>query len=315
MSRKHYLIIGGTGSLGTTLLDELSHTNKITVVSRDENKQWAMRQKFPQVEFILGDMRDAESMREIISQGEFDIVIIAAALKHIDQCEAMPSECIKTNVVGVKNVIDACEFAKFSGTVVFISTDKACLPINTYGCSKALAEKIVIHAGQTSKTARYLVVRYGNVILSRGSIIPKLLELCKNPATKFLPLTDPEMTRFFMTLPEAVRLINTAIEKGTSGDIWIPKVVSYKISDLFNWFSEKFLIPVEVVGCRPGEKLHEILISQSEAVKTLSVKFGEHLYYVIRGNKPQKFQALVGDYSSETSSGGDFDKILSKYTS
>jgi UDP-N-acetylglucosamine 4,6-dehydratase len=313
MSGKHYLIIGGTGSLGTTLLDELSHTNKITVVSRDENKQWSLRAKFPQVEFILGDMRDADRMREIISQGGFDIVIIAAALKHIDQCEGMPGECIKTNVFGVKNVVDACLAEKFSGTVVFISTDKACLPINTYGCSKALAEKIVINAGQTSKHGRYLVVRYGNVILSRGSIIPKLLELCGNPITKFLPLTDGEMTRFFMTLQEAVRLIRRAIDHGTSGDIWIPHVVSFRISDMFTWFSEKFLIPVKVVGCRPGEKLHEVLISESEAKTTQRENFDDQIYYVIRGNLPQKFQPLSGEYSSATSLGGDFDKLLSKY--
>jgi UDP-N-acetylglucosamine 4,6-dehydratase len=313
MSGKHYLIIGGTGSLGTTLLDELSHQNKITVVSRDENKQWSLRAKFPHVDFLLGDMRDADRMREIISQGCFDIVIIAAALKHIDQCEAMPGECIKTNVTGVKNVVDVCLTEKFAGTVVFISTDKACLPINTYGCSKALAEKIVINAGQNSKHGRYLVVRYGNVILSRGSIIPKLLELCGNPATKFLPLTDDEMTRFFMTLQEAVRLIRRAIEHGTSGDIWIPHVVSCRISDMFTWFSEKFLIPVKVVGCRPGEKLHEVLVNECEAKKTLSVKFEDQVYYVIRGNDPQKFQPLTGEYSSATSLGGDFDKLLSKY--
>jgi len=307
--RKRIVIIGGTGSLGQTLVAELGHENEIFVVSRDENKQWSMRANFPSTKFFLGDMRDAARMAEILAMVKPHIVIIAAALKHIDQCESQTSECIKTNVIGVANMIHACEVRGDIETVVFVSTDKACLPINTYGMSKALAEKITLDAASRSTTTKFLVVRYGNVIMSRGSIVPKLLDLCRDKSTKSLPLTDPAMTRFFMTLNDAVLLIKAAILQGTCGDTWIPRITSFNIGELFEWFSEKFNIPVNVVGQRPGEKSHEVLINEAETFRTVLTNVEDKPYYVIKPYAIQ-FRVVEQEFSSDTSLGQEFKAMI-----
>jgi UDP-N-acetylglucosamine 4,6-dehydratase len=209
----------------------------------------------------------------------------------------------------VQNIIAACEVRSDIETVVFVSTDKACLPINAYGMSKALAEKITLDAGTRSATTKFLVVRYGNVIMSRGSIVPKLLDLCKNKQTKFLPLTDPAMTRFFMTLQDAVTLIKVAILKGSCGDTWIPKITSFNIGQLFEWFSEKFVIPVDIVGQRPGEKTHEVLINESETFRTILTTVDEKSYYVIKPHEVRR-RVIEREFSSDTSLGHDFDEMI-----
>jgi UDP-N-acetylglucosamine 4,6-dehydratase len=308
MGNKRVLIIGGTGSLGQTLLAEMSHENEMFVVSRDENKQWSMKATFPACKFFLGDMRDCARMLEIFNFVKPHTVIIAAALKHIDQCEENPSECIKTNVNGVQNVINAC-IAVPPETVVFVSTDKACLPINTYGMSKALGEKITIHAGNAATNTKFIGVRYGNVLMSRGSIFPKLLDLCRTVGTKNLPLTDPAMTRFFMTLQEAVCLIKTAIDHGVSGDVWIPKITSFNIGEVFEWFSNKFKIPVDIKGQRPGEKTHEVLISESETYKTVLHQIDGKHYYVIKPY-PVQIRSIFAEFSSSNSLGLDFERLI-----
>jgi FlaA1/EpsC-like NDP-sugar epimerase len=281
------VILGGTGSLGHALVDKYNLkelNNEIYIISRCEFKQFLMKEKYPNLKFLIGDIRDKNRMLQCLNEVNPHIILICSALKHIDICEENISECIKTNITGIQNVIDVTLENRYNNlnTVLFISTDKSCSPTSVYGMSKAISERIVIDAGKRLNSVNYLCVRYGNVLNSRGSIIPKFLEISKDPKYSF-GITNDKMTRFFMSLDQSVELIDTALLKGNSGDTWIPIVPSFKIYDLAKIFSEKFNKNIYKIPLRPGEKLHECLINDTEAMRTDIVEYDNNKkYYIIR---------------------------------
>ena len=276
---KTLLITGGTGSLGKALTKEILHRHpnigKIIVFSRDEQKHFQMRQefsleKFSNLEFIIGDVRDYQSLKSAFNK--VDYVIHAAAMKHVHLSENNPEECIKTNVGGAQNVINA---AKESGvsSLVALSTDKACAPINLYGATKLTSDKLFIAANNNKNTnIKFSVVRYGNVMSSNGSVIPFFL---KKKSSGSLPVTDPEMTRFNITLSQGVEMVLYALENSWGGELFVPKIPSYNIMDLAKAVDSS--CKIKVIGIRPGEKVHEEMISSSDSYNTYDI--GE--YYVI----------------------------------
>jgi FlaA1/EpsC-like NDP-sugar epimerase len=270
------LIFGGAGSLGTALVTRyLPQGHRIVVASRDEAKHWELKNRFlhshsslvKNLSTEICDVRDKERVLQVILKTKPTVVIIAQALKQVDACEANPEECIKTNILGVQNIIHSIESSNRMGWCVssacFVSTDKACSPINVYGMSKSIAEKLIINASESSQT-RYVVTRYGNVLSSKGSIIPLFMKQAIDPSCQHFTVTDVRMTRFLMTLDESVDLIDNALAWGSTGTIWIPRVEAMLISDLADYFSVKYHKPVKVVGIRPGEKIHESLVSAEE---------------------------------------------------
>lgn len=276
---QRYLIFGGTGSLGKKLIDRLLYERgeSVSVFSRDEAKHWTIRNelqaqhdKFPK--FYVGDIRDLNRVKDVIRQVKPTSIIIAAALKQVDTCELSPSESIETNIIGTQNVITAVAdlSPKDLETVLFVSTDKACAPVNVYGMCKAISERVVTSQASTGlPNVRYLAVRYGNVLESRGSIIPLFKFQAENKS--HLTVTDPNMTRFVMTLDESVDLILAALQRGESGTTWVPRLPAMRIGDLAEIFAEQSKKPITIVGLRPGEKLHEDLINESESVRTTAV--------------------------------------------
>jgi FlaA1/EpsC-like NDP-sugar epimerase len=267
------LIIGGTGSLGHRLIDRYLQDNIIYIYSRDENKHWQMSIEYsnnPNLKFIIGDIRDEDKIQQTLLRIQPDIVIIAAALKHIDRCEYETNESINTNILGTKNVLNTIE--KFQSqlavkTVCFVSTDKACSPDNMYSMCKAISECLMVEKSKYIPNIKFVTVRYGNVLNSRGSIIPTLHKIGKNDNYKNYMITDRRMTRFVMTLDQSVDLIENAIIKGESGDIIIPKLVSCKIIDLIEIFSEKYHKPIVDGRIRSGEKLLESLINETQSMR------------------------------------------------
>ena len=278
------LIIGGTGSLGNCLVRLLRHKYNIVILSRDENKQWLMHQKYPELTFIIADMRFKDVMEEKIYAVRPNKIIIAAALKHIHLCERNVGECIRTNILGVQNVVDVVAHISNKGnlpelnTVCFVSTDKASSPINVYGMCKSLGERVVVEKSLSINRPKFVIVRYGNVLNSRGSLFPLFHNIGKDDTRTFFPVTHSEMTRFFLTLEEAIALIEKAINEGENGDTYIPTVKSFRIMDIAQRFSKLYNKPIKIVGVRPGEKLHERLINESERYRT--IKKGD--VYVIK---------------------------------
>ena len=279
---KRILIFGGSGSLGSKFIEKYNkNENSIYIFSRDENKHWLLSQKseFANVKFIIGDIRDYDRVREAILTTNPHIIIIASALKHIDRCEFDVNEALATNTIGVlnvcKNVFLYESFLKKLESVIYISTDKATKPINTYGMSKALSEKIMIEYSNKMcmSSIKFVTTRYGNVLNSRGSLIPKLQETKDTE----LKLTHPDMTRFIMTQEEAVKLIEYAIIHGLSGETIIPKLTSMKIMDVFELFSESDNKIITITSIRPGEKLHEELLNEDELRRT----FERDDYYIL----------------------------------
>lgn len=274
------MIFGGAGSLGHTLVKKyLPISKNIFVVSRDEAKHWELHNhinfSFPntknRLKTLIGDVRDLDRLVELINQCKPDTVIIAQALKQVDVCESYPEESIKTNILGVNNTIKAIEQHNSLGNhivknVCFVSTDKACNPINVYGMCKRISEKLILSVSKTSKS-KYVITRYGNVLSSKGSIVPLFQKQALDSNCPHFTLTDINMTRFLMTLDESVELIDKALKQGNPGDIWVPKLKAIKIIDLANYFSSKFNKPIKIVGIRPGEKLHESLLSEEESAK------------------------------------------------
>ncbi len=278
LKNKTLLITGGTGSFGNAAVKYLlkkSKLKKIIVFSRDENKQYIMQNKFKdeRIRFFIGDVRDEE--RLLMAFKNVDFVIHAAAQKHVPTAEYNPMECIKTNVHGAQSVISA---AIKSGVkkVINLSTDKACNPINLYGASKLCAEKLFVNANQLSgkNETKFGTVRYGNVIASRGSVIPLFVELSKEKKNK-IPLTHKSMTRFFITLEQAVKFVIICLDKMRAGEIFIPKMNSIYIEQLIKIINPKSKI--KVVGIRPGEKIHETLLSTDES----SLIYDNGNYYTI----------------------------------
>lgn len=259
------LIIGGTGSLGKTLIRRLKGHCDLHIASRDESKHWSIRSEMSldnSVHFHVADIRDQERISQIIRNVKPQTVIIAAALKQVDTCELSPDESIKTNLLGTKNVLKAVEKASGVRKVLFVSTDKAANPINVYGMCKATSERLTTSRASLKSDTVHLCTRYGNVLESRGSIIPlfkKQIEMNK-PIT----VTDPEMTRFVMTLDQSVDLIFMALSEGRDGETWIPKLNCMKIGDLADIFSEVHNAEIKKIDVRPGEKKHEELITPTE---------------------------------------------------
>lgn len=272
LSGKRILIIGGTGSLGQALIRRESKHNKLFIVSRDEAKHWTIKNQLEpslNVEFIVGDIRDNNRIDEIIRNVKPNIIVLAAALKQVDTCEKYPYESIQTNLIGIQNVISVVRKLENQieelEKVLLISTDKACAPTNVYGMSKALSERIVTSSALSQSRIKFLVVRYGNVLESRGSIIPLFRILGERK--KVLSVTHESMTRFIMTLDQSIDLIEDTLDLGKSGQIWLPKLKSMKIIELAEIFAEYYDTKIEISNIRPGEKIHEELVSEPESLR------------------------------------------------
>ena len=277
------LITGGTGSFGRsfvrTVLDPCPKIKRLVVYSRDELKQYEMAQefpesKYPQLRFFLGDVRDAARLSRALEG--IDSVVHAAALKQVPAAEYNPFEFIKTNILGAQNLIDACLDSQVK-RVVALSTDKAAAPINLYGATKLCSDKLFVAANnfKGSRDLRFSVVRYGNVMGSRGSVIPFFLNKAKSGV---LPITDPLMTRFNISLADGVEMVCWALEKALGGEILVPKIPSYRITDVAEAIGPN--CKKEIIGIRPGEKLHEEMITTSDSPNTLDL--GQ--YYAILGS-------------------------------
>jgi UDP-N-acetylglucosamine 4,6-dehydratase len=276
---KVILVTGGTGSFGRRFIEtvlERSRPRKLIVYSRDELKQSEMQidladrfgpEKLTAMRFFIGDVRDRERLS--LAVRGVDIVIHAAALKQVPAAEYNPSECIHTNVLGAENVVWAC-LANHVKQVVALSTDKACNPINLYGATKLASDKTFVAANNLSGDigTRFSVVRYGNVVGSRGSVIPFFQRLIARGAPE-LPITDPRMTRFLITLGEGVDFVLSSLSMMHGGEIFVPKIPSMKVTDIAQTLAPG--MPTKVVGIRPGEKLHEMMISADDARNTVDL--------------------------------------------
>ncbi len=266
---KTLLITGGTGSFGTAVLNRFlatDHFKEIRIFSRDEKKQDDMRNlyKNDKLKFYIGDVRDFSSVERAMYG--VDYVFHAAALKQVPSCEFFPMEAVKTNVIGTQNVIDAAVKHEVK-KVICLSTDKAAYPINAMGISKAMMEKVAIAASRNLDKTTVCLTRYGNVMASRGSVIPLFVRQIKNGEP--LTITDPSMTRFLMSLEEAVELVLFAFEHGNSGDLFVNKAPAGTIGDLAQALKEMFKVdnPIKIIGTRHGEKLYETLCTREEMIK------------------------------------------------
>ena len=295
------LITGGTGSFGKKFVEILLRKHpdiqRVVIYSRDELKQFEMNQlyptsKYPNLRFFIGDVRDGDRLR--LAMEGIDTVVHAAALKQVPPAEYNPFECIKTNVRGAQNVIEAAMTVGVE-RVVALSTDKAAAPINLYGATKLCSDKLFIAANNIrgNRDLTYSVVRYGNVMGSRGSVIPFFLEKRK---TGVLPITDPDMTRFNISLEEGVDMVFFALEHALGGEIFVPKIPSYRITEVAKAIGPNCQHPI--VGIRPGEKVHEEMITSSDSLNTIEAE----KYYVIVPN------------STETSFSETMQKYLNHYS-
>lgn len=285
LNGKSILVTGGTGSFGKkfteVVLNKYPQVKKLIIYSRDELKQFEMSQtfsesKYPAIRYFIGDVRDAERMKRACEG--VDIIIHAAALKQVPAAEYNPMECIKTNIIGAENVINAAMDCGVSD-VVALSTDKAAAPINLYGATKLCSDKLFVAANnfKGARKLKFSVVRYGNVMGSRGSVIPFFMERRKNGV---LPITHESMTRFNISLEDGVNLVLYAYEHAMGGEIFVPKIPSYKILELAEAIGPK--CKLDIVGIRPGEKIHEEMITESDSYYTADV--GK--YYVILPQNP-----------------------------
>ena len=316
---KRILVTGGTGSLGQTLVarilsGEMGNPARVTVFSRDEAKQHYMRLDFMHkkaatddviyenaqslLNFRIGDVRDYPPL--LSAMRESDVVFHAAALKQVPSCEYFPFEAVQTNIIGAQNVTRAIRENKLSvEKVVGISTDKACKPINVMGMTKALQERILIEANRDCPDTIFTCVRYGNVIASRGSIVPLFVEQVKKG--KAITVTLEEMTRFLLSLNRAVDTVFAAIKNGNAGDTFVPKVPAAKITDVARALMGERELPIIFTGIRPGEKIHEIMVSEEEIYRT--TERGD--FYVILPMLPELRDekdfspALESEYSSK----------------
>jgi len=291
LNNKSVLITGGTGSFGKkfteTILKRYPDVKRLVIYSRDELKQYEMglnypNDKYPQVRFFIGDVRDGHRFKRAC-QG-IDVIIHAAALKQVPTAEYNPDECVKTNINGAQNIIDAALETDVK-VVVALSTDKAAAPINLYGATKLVSDKLFIAANNIrgKKDIRFSVVRYGNVMGSRGSVIPFFMDKAKK--SNVLPITDKEMTRFNISLEDGVEMVLWAIENAIGGELFVPKIPSYKIETV-----AKAIAPnaqLEYVGIRPGEKIHEEMITASDSFQTIDV--GKYYAILPSGSNKQKY--------------------------
>lgn len=298
LENKSILITGGTGSLGKALtkhiFENFPKIKKLIILSRDEQKQFQMAQefpesKYPQIRFFLGDVRDQERLVRAF-QG-VDIVIHAAAMKHVHLAEYNPDECIKTNIGGAQNVIHAALQTNVEN-VVALSTDKACAPINLYGATKLTSDKLFVAANNIkgNNPIKFSVVRYGNVMGSNGSVIPFFM---KKRSEGKLPITDATMTRFNISLQGGVDMVMHAMQHAWGGEIFIPKIPSYKILDVAAAVAPE--CKIEIIGIRPGEKIHEEMITSSDSYNTYDL--GK--YYTILPSVPHfKIEDFIADFNA-----------------
>ena len=307
LKNKILLITGGTGSFGNAVLTKFlntDHFREIRIFSRDEKKQDDMRKKLKssKLKFYIGDVRDYSSIEKAMRG--VDYVFHAAALKQVPSCEFFPIEAAKTNVFGTQNVIDAADFNKVE-KVICLSTDKAAYPINAMGISKALMEKVAIAASRNCLNTTVCLTRYGNVMASRGSVIPLFINQIKN--RDFLTVTDPKMTRFLMSLDDAVELVLFAFENGNPGDLFVNKAPAGTIADFGQALKEIFKVDnkIKIIGTRHGEKLFETLCTREEMAKAddLGGFFripadNRDLNYSKYFSKGEKNISLVEDYNS-----------------
>lgn len=288
LADKNIVVTGGTGSLGKVLVrrlltGELGRPRKITVFSRDEAKQHEMRLSYQHrrtatdeviyhnfeqlLQFRIGDVRDLHSVSTVLRDA--DVVFNAAALKQVPSCEYFPFEAVQTNIAGAENIVRAiCEHHLSVETVVGVSTDKACKPVNVMGMTKAIQERIFVRANLDHSSTRFVCVRYGNVLASRGSVIPLFHEQIKHggPVT----ITTPEMTRFLLSLEQAVDTIFATLEGASAGETYIPRVPSARVVDIVAALIGDRPVETKITGIRPGEKVHEILVSEEEAHRTIA---------------------------------------------
>jgi UDP-N-acetylglucosamine 4,6-dehydratase/5-epimerase len=274
LSKRSVLVTGGTGSFGRafvkTVLERYPEIQRLVVYSRDELKQYEMNQEFSDskyagLRYFIGDIRDEARLRRALEG--IDIVIHAAALKQVPAAEYNPFECIKTNVLGAQNLIEACLDSSVEA-VVALSTDKAAAPVNLYGATKLCSDKLFVAANNIKgkRNIKFNVVRYGNVMGSRGSVIPFFLDRRK---TGELPITDPRMTRFNISLKEGVELVLECVERCWGGEILVPKIPSYRIVDVATAIAPE--CRQRIVGIRPGEKIHEEMITASDSYNTVDL--------------------------------------------
>jgi UDP-N-acetylglucosamine 4,6-dehydratase len=299
LQEKSILITGGTGSLGKALTAHILQTSpnvkKIVIFSRDEQKQFQMAQEypateFPQLRFFIGDVRDYERVKRALKG--IDFVIHAAAMKHVPIAEYNPMECVKTNIMGAENVINACLETGVE-RVVALSTDKAAAPVNLYGATKLASDKLFVAANNITgwNPIKFSVVRYGNVMGSNGSVIPFFLGKKK---TGTLPITEPTMTRFNISLQGGVDMVMHALEHAWGGEIFVPKIPSYKIIDVAEAIGPECEKPV--VGIRPGEKIHEEMITDSDSYYTWDL--GKY-YTILPATHRWKLEEFVAKFNAK----------------
>ena len=302
---KTLLITGGTGSFGSTILKKFKDTDfkEIRIFSRDEKKQHDLRTEInnPKVKFFIGDVRDKESIDNVVRG--VDYIFHAAALKQVPACEFFPIEATKTNVIGTNNVLTSA-IKHGVKKVICLSTDKAAYPINAMGISKALMEKVAIANSRNSKETIICVTRYGNVMASRGSVIPYFIEQIKN--NNPLPLTDPNMTRFLMSLDEAVDLVLFAFQNGVAGDLFIQKSPASSVADLAQAVKELFNSKKEmtIIGKRHGEKMYETLATKEEIVLAEDLK---NYYRIPADNRDLNYNKFFIEGSQNNQSEEDYN--------
>ena len=320
-NNKDILITGGTGYFGRNFISHLLKNykpSKIVIFSRDEQKQYHLQNEFKDhknksiLRFFIGDVRDQQRLD--MAFNKIDIVIHAAALKHVPAAEYNPMECVKTNILGAQNIIES-SLRNGVKKVIALSTDKAANPINIYGASKLVSDKLFVAANNLAgkKKVIFSVVRYGNVFGSTGSAVPFFKGILESNL-KFFPITDEKMTRFIITIQEGIDFVIRSLQEMKGGEIFIPKIPSMKILDLAKSFSEKY--PIKFIGMRPGEKLHEILCPKDSAHLTLEFKD----YYIItpsilfygkkniftKNNSGEKGKKVLTDFEYESASNSSY---------